>query len=385
MAFTQGHALLIGVGSYVHAPRLNVPITVRDAKAIQKVLLDPRLCGYPAAQVNRLSDQDATRTGILAALDQLAAQTTADNTVLVFYAGHGDYGTDGNYYLTSYDTQISKGKIAAGTGITDAEILDKLRKISAKRLLLFFNACHSGEISPALNTADDERVGSLSLPPQSVEAILSSGEGRIIITACRPDQFSSFPHGEDKLTYFTQALVDGLGGKGTVSKGGYVSAFNLYEYLYWAVKEVNEAFGQMQEPELTVLKGVGPFPVALYRGASSLSTFDEQEPLPEETATRQVEPARSQRYFKQIIRNVAASGDGAVAIGGSANGAIINTGGGAVAKGNNNTVVGAGGVHVGGSVGGDIVTGKKITQTAGDDAIQIGQARVVKITKDQKP
>ncbi len=34
MPFSQGHALLIGVGSYQHSPHLNVPITVADAQAV---------------------------------------------------------------------------------------------------------------------------------------------------------------------------------------------------------------------------------------------------------------------------------------------------------------------------------------------------------------
>jgi hypothetical protein len=42
--FTQGHALLIGVGSYESEPRLSVPITAADAEALAAVLRDPALC-----------------------------------------------------------------------------------------------------------------------------------------------------------------------------------------------------------------------------------------------------------------------------------------------------------------------------------------------------
>jgi uncharacterized caspase-like protein len=47
--------------------------------------------------------------GIEAALDRLASDLTEDDTFLLFYSGHGEYGEDG-YYLTTYDTQMNESK-----------------------------------------------------------------------------------------------------------------------------------------------------------------------------------------------------------------------------------------------------------------------------------
>ncbi|MCX7792534.1 MAG: caspase family protein [Chloroflexaceae bacterium] len=116
MAFDTAHALLIGIGSYAHAPRFNVPVTAADAIAVAGVLRDPRYCGYPPEQVTLLSGAAATREGVLAALDALAARVGEGDTVLVFYAGHGEYGDDG-YYLTTHDTRLEGRKVAAGTGL----------------------------------------------------------------------------------------------------------------------------------------------------------------------------------------------------------------------------------------------------------------------------
>jgi hypothetical protein len=60
--------------------------------------------------------------------------------------------------------------------------------------------------------------------------------------------------------------------------------------------------------------------------------------------------------------------------------AIVN-GAGVIVQGNNNQVVGARGVMVGGSVGGSINTGTQVNQKAGDHAIQVGQAHDVNINK----
>src|SRR5262245_58924997 len=95
MPFAHGHALLIGVGTYQHTPRLNVPATAADARAVAQVLRDPRFCGYPETQVALLHDAQATGPGILAALDQLAERVGLDDTMTLFYCGHGDFGDDG--------------------------------------------------------------------------------------------------------------------------------------------------------------------------------------------------------------------------------------------------------------------------------------------------
>jgi hypothetical protein len=312
MVFNKGHALVIGVGSYSHIPGSNIPISVSDAKQVKEVLCNPNLCGYRPEQVRLLHDDGATGAGIISALDGLA-KTTAEATVLLYYCGHGAYGSDGNYYLTTYDTQVSGNKVVKGTGISEVELLDKLRAIPAKRLLLLFNACHSGEISPNLGIGNQEKsFGDVSLPPKATEAVLSSGEGRIIITASRPEQKSWI--GTGKLSIFTQALVDGLSGKGYVANNnGYVSVFGLYEHVYAAVKEAAGRLGQTQEPELTVLRGVGPFPVSLYMGATDPGVFVLGEPLPEGTAAREVDPVRSKRVFKQFFMDVTLNGSGAIA------------------------------------------------------------------------
>ena len=80
-------------------------------------------------------------------------------------------------------------------------------------------------------------------------------------------------------------------------RNGYISAYGLYEHIYSGVKDAVENLGEIQEPELTVLKGVGPFPVALYRGASSMGGFDASELLPADTASREVKVERIQRIF----------------------------------------------------------------------------------------
>lgn len=306
MTFTHGHALLIGIGTYLNAPGRSVSATATDAHAIARIVQDPEFCGYPTDQVALLTEAGATRSDVLTALERLA-QTGNDDTVLLFYSGHGDYDTNGSYTLTTHDTRWQGGRVAPGTGINQTELLTRLRAIPAERVLLLFNACHAGALSPTLG--DDAPPTGSSLPRQTANALLSTGSGRIVITACRENQVAFVGTGEH--TLFVQALVEGLRGGGEVyNRNGYISAFDLYTHVYYALdnavqrdvpQHLRKRYGSTQEPELTVLKGVGPFPVALYRGATTPGTFSANHTPAENAALREVLADHSYQALQSIM------------------------------------------------------------------------------------
>ena len=390
MSFNQGHALLIGIGSHQHHQDLDVPITVADAQAVQSVLQNSSYCGYLADNVKLLKNETAVKENVLQALDDLT-QVQPTDTVFLFYAGHGSIGTDGNYYLLTHDVKVSEHngrKVKAGTGISEAELLQKLKAIPAKRLFMVFNACHSGHIAPQTLAADQAALPETLNPTgRTADALLGTGEGRILIVASREEQYSFI--GEGDTTIFTQALTNGLKGEAG-NNNGMISAFGLYEYLYHEVSEAVDDMGYEQEPMLTVVRGVGPFPVALYRGASDLGEFADDRNLLEGTAVKEVSQRKVDRSFNRIVN----TGGGAYIEGN------VSTGGGdfvgrdqiihgdqvrgdkimgdkvggdkiagdkisvgdikdssSVAIGRGATAVGERGVSVGGSVGGSIITG----------------------------
>jgi len=383
MTFANGHALLIGVGAYQHLPQLDVPLTTADAQSVATALRDPQLCGYPADQVVLLYDARATRAGILGALDDLAARTSEHDTVFLFYSGHGHSGEDGSYYLTSHDTNLTQSRqVAAGTGVSQQELLTRLQALKAQRVLLIFNACHSDALTPTL--AVEEPFTSESLPDATSAALLATGAGRIIITACREQQYSFVGAGER--TIFAQALLDGLRGVGTSSQRGYISAFDLYTQLYFAVgaavrqqipAAVRQRYGETQEPELTVLKGVGPFAVALYRGATTLGEFA-APPLPAPgTALREVSAEDSRAMFQQIIQSTIYQGPVTQIAGPQHN---VSTGGGDYVEGNlqqQGVFISGGTVHgtvIGTMAGGTvIVSSAASTSTGGPSAIALAE------------
>ena len=317
MAFINGHALVIGVGSYGPNPPLSasgdekrpgdVPITTADAEAVVAILTDPRYCGYPTKQVKLLHDGEATRERILAELDRLAATTGPDDTVFVFYAGHGEYDAEQHFCLTTNDTRLDKDhKVIAKSGVREDELLRRIKQIPARRALLVFNSCHAGDLSPdALGgSAAPPTDSGKALPEALATALLGTGQGRVLIAACRQDEKSYFRR-SDTRTFFGAALAEGLEGVGVPNRRGYISVFDLYEHVYTTVStRAKQLLDVVQQPELTISKGVGVMAVALHRGATpatALNDADVPGSLGGTGVVREVESAESSRLLEAIL------------------------------------------------------------------------------------
>lgn len=350
MSFATGHALLIGIGSHKHLPHLNVPITVADAKAVGEVLTDEDACGFHSENVRLIHDQQATKDNILEEIYELAERVSVRDTAVIFYCGHGALGEDGNFYLVTHDAQQKGKKIQAATGINHQELTTAINKIKAQKVLLIFNACHSGHIA---GTLSDTAVPLKTLNPSgnALNALLGTGEGRVIIVAAKKKQESVI--GSGTTTIFTTALIDGLEGEGVKNNGGYIDVYDLYQKIYRDVKRKAKQAGYEQEPLLTCLDVAGAFPVALYQGANpeALGTDYTPETLPSEGNVEAVPSEEAAHVHQGVIQHID-TGGGAY-IGGS-----VNTGGGDFVGRDQNI----GGDYVrGNKYGGDHVAGDKVT------------------------
>ena len=309
MSFVHGHALLIGIGAYPLAEQLNAPQTAADAEFIAEVLPRPEYCAYPPGQVTSLVREQATRSQVLAALKQLSKQTNADSTVLLFYSGHGMYAADGTYYLTTSDTQIdSRGLVVKDTGVSQRELLRLVKSLPATRVLLIFNACHSGVLNPAV-LGPESAPG---VPPGSVpsieltDALLGTGAGRVIISACREGQISYFDP-QAMRTVFADLLGRTLQGQGIYTNKPIITVSQLYEALYDQVEAaVQKRWKAEQQPELTVSKGVGPITIAHYRRRrrpAILGTPSSSERLSSQHTIREVDPTSSVRALAALLHD----------------------------------------------------------------------------------
>ena len=162
----QKRALLIGINAYPNLSAFaQLEGCVNDVRLMAGLLRDK--FGFPDENVTVLTDAEATRDGILAALDGLAGRVGADDVVVVHYAGHGSQVTDVDgdepdgldETIVPYDGVRGEG---ANVDVTDDEIHDWIGRVTAKTpyLTLLFDCCHSGTI-----TRDDFGAKARSLRP----------------------------------------------------------------------------------------------------------------------------------------------------------------------------------------------------------------------------
>lgn len=224
--FTQGHALLIGVGSY---PKLqhSVDTTANEARALGALLTDPAVAAYPAEQVRVLHDAAATRANVLKALDALAHQLhdAPKPTVLLFFAGHGKRYGDGYLLLPADYDPADK----AGTAIDAVTFRQKVDAIArhAQKVLIVLNCCYAGGLGDGVL----DLATSAEAPPQSFYAPLAEGRGRVIISSARPSERAGAESSADpRYTVFGAHLIDGLRGA-AAGASEHVMLFDLVEHL----------------------------------------------------------------------------------------------------------------------------------------------------------
>ena len=223
--FEQGHALVIGVANYSRVTPL--PGTVlNDARGLRTLLTDPVTCGYPPTHVVQLLDSEASGDGIRAALAELAARTSPDDTALVFFSGHGAHdpaGGDSRQYILPHDCDPAD---LPTTAIAGGEMTEMLREIQAGRLLVLFDSCHSGGAGDPKGILPQVKRG---LSEDYYQA-LAQGKGRVVIASSRPDELSWALRGMNN-SLFTHYLLEALRGQARTLGDGYVRVFDVFRHV----------------------------------------------------------------------------------------------------------------------------------------------------------
>jgi uncharacterized caspase-like protein len=84
------------------------------------------------------------RESVLTALDDLAKSTDDESTVIIYFSGHGHQviTTNGeSYYLMTHGSDVN---CLYKTALSGAEFSEKLKAISAKKVLVLLDCCHAG-------------------------------------------------------------------------------------------------------------------------------------------------------------------------------------------------------------------------------------------------
>lgn len=157
-------ALLIGINKYPKlAPRYQLSGCVNDVKLMANTLTNN--FGFPKENVKLLRDEEATREGILKAMDELVDCTGENDVVVVHYSGHGSQRTDleGDEPDKKDETIVpsdSGRQPNPNRDISDDEIYLWLLRLTKNTdyVTLIFDCCHSGTITRDSFGAKERRV-----------------------------------------------------------------------------------------------------------------------------------------------------------------------------------------------------------------------------------
>ena len=127
-------ALIAGVSNYSALNQPNLPFCINDIYAINTALIeglkvDPAnitMCGVTGCVLG---------TDLLAALQQLSIVSKEDDTLLIYFSGHGSTISD-NHYLVLSDTLFKT-----------QELVTYLDKVPARIKVLFLDCCMASMIT----------------------------------------------------------------------------------------------------------------------------------------------------------------------------------------------------------------------------------------------
>lgn len=261
--FATGYAVVVGVANYGNIMPLPEAV-LNDARDIAATLTSDAYCGYEPRNVHLLLDGNATLTRIRKALDSVAGNSGPDDTVVIFFSGHGARlgdPADPESALLPFECD---GRTLETTSLSETEFSSALQRIPAQRLLVLIDACHSGGAGSFKGQGMEESLA-LGYSEKSLGR-LAQGVGRVLIASSRADE-TSLVMTNARNSVFTTRLLEALRGRGRTSGDGVIRVFEIFNHIAEMVKRTVPG---RQHPIFKASDLEDNFPVALDRsGAKS--------------------------------------------------------------------------------------------------------------------
>lgn len=139
MVAGKQYALFVAVNKYTEWMALKNP--VKDAKEIKEILKNR----YYIDEFVEVYDEEATKAGINKAFVNLIENTKPEDSVFIFYAGHGHMDEMSD---TAFWIPVDGGldSLAQENWIPSGQIRGFISKMKAQRIALFVDSCFSGDI-----------------------------------------------------------------------------------------------------------------------------------------------------------------------------------------------------------------------------------------------
>lgn len=235
--------LAIGVSKYQN-PNQNLQYADYDAQRIAEVFSQQSGNLFNQVHSRILTNERVTRENVFNHMGEFLKQTSDNDVVLIFLAGHGVRDRQsGSYYFLTYDS-TPDNLISHGLRMSD---LDESLKILGKKVgkrILFLDTCHAGAMRVAMRRA---------IPGEDLAEALREAEETFILSSSRageesqessnfrlPEEPEGRGHGA-----FTYAILKALAGEGDSNRDGNIT---ILELLYFVATLVPQITGNAQHP-----------------------------------------------------------------------------------------------------------------------------------------
>ena len=165
------HAVVVGNNSYRDPGYASLQSAVNDANAVATMLRSRY--GYETTVVH-----NATRLEILTALNEMRETLKPEDNLLIYYAGHGEIGADGQGYWVPTDGVQGNPK----SWISNAVVSDILNTVAARHVLVVADSCYSG----TMTRASVPTFATGAMPPDKWNAwvkAMADGRSRTALTS----------------------------------------------------------------------------------------------------------------------------------------------------------------------------------------------------------
>jgi DNA-binding beta-propeller fold protein YncE len=217
--------ITVGVSKYGRLPQqYQLQVAAQDARRVAAAVSQHARSLFTEIAGSELTDAQATRQQIMAALEGLQSARSEDSVIL-FLSGHGV--TDGEeWYFLPHDATADN----PGTWLSATDIRAALEKSGAQRVFVIIDACYSGGT-----------VENFYAVTSFQKRFLNNGlrtSGIQVLTATRRDQLA--PESAELGAGFLTYLVDqALAGGGDVDpKDGWISSQEVAKFTYQALPEL---------------------------------------------------------------------------------------------------------------------------------------------------
>lgn len=237
----RGYALVIGISTYKNlAPADNLRFPESDAQGIYRTLISKEAGSLPSENVHLLIGAQATRENIRHEIENwLAPAVHPDDTVVVFFAGHG-FSIGGRGFFAPWDVQLDH---LEETGYSMAEFGRELETLKARNKVLLVDACRSAKVTRGRGDPEAEQ--------SEVNSQIGKMPSSFLTFVAAREQDSSYEdptlgNGAGLFSYF---LIRGLEGDADQNPcDGVITADELIEYVRTQVRQYARERGRAQTP-----------------------------------------------------------------------------------------------------------------------------------------